>query len=61
MTWEPKLVIPHHSGPRGDTSLDFPDVSYAWILDQAEGRFAMAYYDGFKGNPCDIRLSVIQQ
>lgn len=53
--WDPALALPHHS-PR-EPGLGFPDVSYAWILDRGGGEFALAYYEGFKEGPSDIRLA----
>jgi hypothetical protein len=60
--WKPALVIPHHTGPRIDdtaaeASLNFPDVSYAWIRNEGDQQFTMAYYEGYKGSPSDIRVA----
>jgi hypothetical protein len=60
-SWDPTLVIPHHTGPRSsdllDSSLNFPDVSYAWMRDEGDGEFTISYYEGFKGPPSDIRVA----
>ena len=63
--WEPTLAMPHSRGvasptdPDGneDPSLNWPDVSYASIFDLQDGNFLMAYYEGLKGPPSDIRLA----
>lgn len=49
----PELIIPCAPVPEGD----FPDVSYAAILDLGGGRFAMSYYDGLKTGYSDIKLA----
>ena len=43
-----------------DASLNWPDISYASIVDLGDDRFAMSYYEGFKGPPSDIHLAVLQ-
>ena len=66
--WRPVLMMPHGRGVRGpadpvvdeDASLNWPDISYASIVDLGDDRFAMSYYEGFKGPPSDIHLAVLQ-
>ncbi|MBU7004650.1 MAG: hypothetical protein HXS50_03730 [Theionarchaea archaeon] len=63
--WSPTLVIPHHTGSRFDVtsmdeSLNFPDISYAWMRDEGKGIFSMSYYEGYKGRPSDIRFAKIR-
>jgi hypothetical protein len=57
--WLPAITLPHHFGRRRDLGddLGFPDVSYAWFTDRGKGRFALTYYQGFKGSPSDIRMA----
>ena len=67
--WRPVLMMPHGRGVRGpadpdvheDASLNWPDISYASIIDLGDDRFAMSYYEGFKGPPSDIHLAVLNQ
>jgi len=62
--WAPEITIPHREGPRSDRGLDpslgFPDVSYAWMGNTENGDFHLAYYEGFKGAPSDIRMARIR-
>ena len=66
--WEPALTIPHSRGVRGptdpdaheDSNLNWPDISYASIIDLENDRFAMSYYEGFKGPPSDIHLAILE-
>lgn len=59
--WKPALTIPHSTGARkgNNPKLDYPDISYASMLDLGGGEFAMSYYEGYKGGPSDIRLAMI--
>ncbi len=65
--WNAELSIPHHRGPRGlrepdvheDAAFNFPDISYASIVEIEKEKFAMSYYEGYKGYPTDIRLAVV--
>jgi len=62
---EPRLMIPHPTGPLGpddpradeDARFNAPDISYAQVADLGEGRFAMSYYAGSKGKVSNIRLA----
>lgn len=66
--WEPALAIPHARGvmsptdPDGhaDTGMNWPDVSYASIMDLDGENFVMIYYEGFKGPPSDIRAAMLR-
>jgi hypothetical protein len=49
----PELVISCPPAPEGD----WPDVSYAGIIDLGAGRFAMSYYSGTKKGPTDIKIA----
>ena len=68
LQWEPKLAMPHSRGvaspsdPDGhdDADMNWPDVSYASILALDDTLFKMAYYEGFKGWPSDIRLATLR-
>ena len=68
LEWEPTLAIPHARGvmspddPDGhaDTGMNWPDVSYASIMDLGGGDFVMIYYEGFKGPPSDIRAAMLR-
>ncbi len=42
-----------------DANFNFPDISYASIADIGEEKFAMLYYEGYKGYPSNIRLAII--
>ena len=65
LQWEPKIAIPHSIGVRSpgdpdyqdDSDMNWPDVSYASIFALNDTQFKMAYYEGFKGWPSDIRLA----
>ncbi len=65
LQWEPEMAIPHSRGVRGPDDPDchevpdmnWPDVSYASIFALNNTQFKMAYYEGFKGWPSDIRLA----
>ncbi len=65
--WNAELVIPHHHGIRGraeqcvheDANFNFPDISYASIVDIDGEKFAMSYYEGYKGYPSDIRFAIV--
>ena len=67
LQWEPTLAIPHSRGVRGpgdpdaheDSGMNWPDVSYASIMDLGDGKFVMVYYEGFKGWPSDIRAAIL--
>ncbi|MBI4026760.1 MAG: exo-alpha-sialidase [Verrucomicrobia bacterium] len=50
---EPQLVISCPPHPKED----WPDVSYAGIIDLGEGQFAMSFYDGLKMGCTDIKLA----
>ena len=52
----PELVISCPPHPKDD----WPDVSYAGILDLGEGRFAMSFYEGLKKRYCDIKLAILR-
>lgn len=56
----PELMLPHSTGPepRADGE-NFPDISYADMVDLGDGRFAMSYYEGYKQQRAWIRLAVI--
>ena len=62
--WVPEMAIPHRDGPRSgegaDPSLGLPDMSYAWMGNPGDGGFHLAYYEGFKGAPSDIRMARIR-
>ena len=68
LQWEPALAIPHARGvmspddPDGhaDSGMNWPDVSYASIMDLGDGNFVMIYYEGFKGPPSDIRAAMLR-
>ena len=49
----PELVVSCPPHPEDD----WPDVSYAGILDLGERRFAMCYYEGLKMGHSDIKLA----
>jgi hypothetical protein len=61
----PHLLLPHATGPLGaddpgadeDARFNAPDISYASIVDLGQGRFAMSYYEGYKGHRSNIRLA----
>ena len=67
LEWEPALTIPHSRGvalptdPDGhtDEAMNWPDVSYASIMDLGDGKFVMIYYEGLKGPPSDIRAAML--
>ena len=39
--------------------MNWPDVSYASIMDLGDGKFVMIYYEGLKGQPSDIRAAML--
>ena len=39
--------------------MNWPDVSYASIMDLGDGKFVMIYYEGLKGPPSDIRAAML--
>lgn len=49
----PELVISSAPAPEGD----WPDVSYAGIVDLGDGQFAVSYYDGLKRGASDIKMA----
>jgi hypothetical protein len=49
----PEWVISSAPAPEGD----WPDVSYAGIVDLDGEQFAMSFYDGLKRGPSDIKLA----
>lgn len=61
----PHLMLPHATGPLGaddpradeDARFNSPDIAYASIVDLGEDRFAMSYYEGYKGHRSEIRLA----
>jgi hypothetical protein len=63
----PQLMIPHTTGPLApgdpgadeDARFNAPDISYASTVDLGGGRFAMSYYEGYKGQRSDIRLALL--
>ncbi len=67
LQWKPTLAIPHSRGVRGpddpetheDQGMNWPDISYASIMDLGDGNFVMVHYEGFKGWASDIRAAIL--